>query len=72
MSSIVITIPVNQQLNQCGDEFLNERDFEMVCDVDSHDEYVIATIDRKPDCYIKKSDLLALVAVMRIKAPWEE
>ena len=59
-----VTITVNQQLDECGDEFLGERDFEIEFDFDEDPKYVICVIDGKPNCYIKASDLLVVLAVV--------
>lgn len=55
---------VNQQLDELGGEFLDERDFEIELDFDRSDDYVVCVIDGKPDCYIKRSDLRLILAVL--------
>lgn len=60
-----LTIAVNQQLDKVGGEFLDERDFEIEFDFSRDDNYVVCVIDDKQDCYIKRSDLLMVLALLK-------
>ncbi len=66
-----LTINVNQHLGQVGDEFLDERDFEIEFDFGRSSDYVVCIIDGKPDCYIKRSDLLIVLTVFQQARPGE-
>ena len=66
MVGLAVTIPVTQELDKCGDEFLDDRVFAIEADISSNKEYVICIIDGKPHCYIKRSDLLALLRAMQL------
>jgi len=65
-----ITIDVNQKLDECGDKFLDERDFEIQFDFSSDKadwRYVNCTVDGKKNCMILKSDLKQLLRVLEIE-----
>jgi hypothetical protein len=64
--SPIFTVSVNQQLDKVGDEFMNERDFEIVVNLNIGSEYVVCFIDGKPDCYIRKADILALSSIISL------
>jgi hypothetical protein len=61
---INMTITVNQQLDECGGEFLDEREFEITFETSKGGEYVWCVIDGMEHCRIKKADLLAALGVM--------
>ena len=54
-------INVNQQLDQCGNEFLDETDFNMEVNLDPGNlDYVSFTFGKYEDCFIKRDDLAKL------------
>ena len=59
-----LKINVNQQLDKCGDEFLDERNFEIEMDLDFNDKYAVCTIDKETDCYIEKSELKRILRLL--------
>lgn len=60
-----LIIAVNQRLESSGDEgeSPDERDFEIEFDFEQSAEYVVCVIDNKPDCYIKRSELMAVLLI---------
>lgn len=55
-----IRININQQLDKSGDEFLDERNFDMELIIDSDSAYAECSIGCYEDCFIKISDLKQL------------
>jgi hypothetical protein len=63
-NEVRVTVPVNQQLDLCGDEFLDERDFEIEFCFNKGDKYITCVIDGMKDCIIKKEDLLSVLRIL--------
>jgi|APSaa5957512622_1039677.scaffolds.fasta_scaffold316910_1 hypothetical protein len=60
-------IEINQQLDQCGDEFLDEIDFNAEFDLDSENHnYVSFAFGKYKNCFIKRDDLARLCLALKI------
>lgn len=60
-----INIRVNQQLDRCGDEFLNERDLEFKIDLMGDSAYLVCEFLGEENLIIKKADILTLANAIR-------
>lgn len=54
----------HQLLDKLGDGFLDTHNFEIEFDF-SYGQYVICTIDGKPNYHIKRKDLLAVLRLLQ-------
>lgn len=61
---IKLSVPVTEQLDQCGDEFLDEREFYIDFEVLDTD-WIRCTIDGRPNIFIEKSAILTLATLIR-------
>lgn len=60
-----VVISANEQLDLCGSEFLDERDFDIEFEILPDNEFIRCTIDGRPNIFIEKSAILKLAAMIK-------